>query len=51
MTSSSHGGLARRILSVFIENKLAVIGVVIIVFLVLFCFVGPFFYHTNQTNA
>ena len=47
----SHGGMARRILSVFVENKLAVAGVVIIVFFVLFCYVGPLFYHTNQTNA
>jgi peptide/nickel transport system permease protein len=47
----SHGGLGRRILSVFFENKLAVAGVVVIVFFVLFCYIGPFFYHTNQTNA
>jgi peptide/nickel transport system permease protein len=47
----SHGGMGRRILSVFVENKLAVAGVVIIVFFVLFCYVGPLVYHTNQTNA
>lgn len=47
----SHGGMARRILSVFVENKLAVVGVGIIVFFVLFCWVGPLLYHTNQTNA
>ncbi|HEY1651388.1 MAG TPA: ABC transporter permease [Acidimicrobiales bacterium] len=47
----SHGGLARRIFSVFVENKLAVAGVVVIVFFVLFCYVGPLLYHTNQTNA
>ncbi len=47
----SHGGLARRILGVFVENKLAVVGVVVIVFFVLFCYVGPLVYHTNQTNA
>jgi peptide/nickel transport system permease protein len=47
----SHGGMGRRILSVFVENKLAVVGVVIIVFFVLFCYVGPLVYHTNQTNA
>jgi peptide/nickel transport system permease protein len=47
----SHGGMARRILSVFVENKLAVIGVVLIVFFVLFCYVGPLVYHTNQTDA
>lgn len=47
----SHGGLGRRIFSVFIENKLAVVGVIVIVFFVLFCYVGPLVYHTNQTNA
>jgi peptide/nickel transport system permease protein len=47
----SHGGLGRRILSVFVENKLAVVGVIVIVFFVLFCYVGPFLYHSNQTNA
>ena len=47
----SHGSLGRRILSVFVENKLAVAGVVIIVFFVLFCYVGPLVYHTNQTDA
>ena len=41
----------RQIVSVFVENKLAVVGLVIIVFMVLFCFVGPLFYHTNQINA
>jgi peptide/nickel transport system permease protein len=47
----SHGGLGRRILAVFFENKLAGAGVVVIVFFVLFCYVGPFLYHSNQTNA
>lgn len=47
----SHGGLGRRILSVFVENKLAVVGVAVIAFFVLFCYVGPLLYHTNQTSA
>src|ERR1700689_5509363 len=47
----SHGGLGRRILSVFFENKLAGVGVIVIVFFLLFCYVGPLLYHTNQTNA
>lgn len=45
------GGLTVQILRVFAENRLAVVGVAIIVFMILFCFLGPFFYHTNQTNA
>jgi peptide/nickel transport system permease protein len=47
----SHGGLGRRVLSVFIENKLAVVGVIVIIAFLLFCYVGPLFYHTNQTSA
>jgi len=47
----SHGGLGRRILSVFFENKLAVVGVVVIVAFLLFCYIGPLVYHTNQTSA
>ena len=45
------GSLAKQYLRVFIENKLAVIGVFVIVFMILFCFVGPLIRPTNQTNA
>ena len=34
-----------------LENKLAVVGAGIIVFFLLFCFFGPYFYHTNQINT
>ena len=36
---------------VFVENKLAVVSLGVIVFFVLFCFVGPHIYPTNQTNS
>jgi peptide/nickel transport system permease protein len=39
----------RRGLEVFLENKLAVAGVAIIVAMVLFCFVGPLVYTGNTT--
>jgi ABC-type dipeptide/oligopeptide/nickel transport system permease subunit len=39
----------RLTLRSFAENRLAVAGIVIIVFFFLFCFVGPLVYHTNQT--
>jgi peptide/nickel transport system permease protein len=39
----------RLALREFAENKVALVGLGIIVFFVLFCFVGPLFYHTNQT--
>ena len=47
----STGGVFRQMGRVFVENKLAVVGVGVIVLMVLFCFVGPHLYSTNQTNA
>jgi peptide/nickel transport system permease protein len=44
-------GLARRAWEVFAENKLALAGLSFIVFILLFCFVGPLIYHTNQVNT
>jgi peptide/nickel transport system permease protein len=44
-------GLARRAWDVFAENKLALAGLSFTVFILLFCFVGPLFYHTNQVNT
>ncbi len=41
----------RRGLEVFVENKLAVAGVGIFVFMLLFCFVGPLIYRTNQLRV
>ncbi len=49
--ATKSGGLARQYLRVFIENKLAVIGAAVIVLMVLFCFVGPIIYPTNQTST
>jgi len=40
-----------RGLEVFFENKLAIAGVVILVAIVIFCFIGPFFYHTDQIHV
>jgi peptide/nickel transport system permease protein len=44
-------GMARRAWEVFAENKLALAGLGFIVFILLFCFVGPLLYHTNQVNT
>lgn len=41
----------RLALSTFLENKLAVVGAGIIVFFLLFCFIGPFLYHSNQIDT
>ena len=35
----------------FMRNKLAVTGIVILVVLTLFCFFGPIFRHTGNTNC
>ncbi len=40
-----------RGLEVFIENKLAIVGVTILVLIVLFCFAGPYFYHSDQVHV
>jgi len=40
--------LRKAILLVFRQNRLALAGLVIVLGFVLFCFVGPVFYHTNQ---
>jgi peptide/nickel transport system permease protein len=37
----------RLALREFVRNKLAVIGFAILVFFVVFCYLGPFFYHAN----
>jgi peptide/nickel transport system permease protein len=39
------------VLEVFMENKLAMVGAVIIVLIVVFCFVGPLVYHSNQITS
>jgi ABC-type dipeptide/oligopeptide/nickel transport system permease subunit len=41
----------RLALREFRSNRLAVVGVVVIVFFVLFCFLGPVIHHTNQTDT
>lgn len=41
----------RRGARVFAENRLALIGLGILVFFLLFCFVGPLLYHTNQVAS
>ncbi|WP_405164662.1 ABC transporter permease [Nocardia sp. NBC_01499] len=40
--------LFRTTVQTLLENKLAVAGLGLIVFFLLFCFLGPVFYHTDQ---
>jgi peptide/nickel transport system permease protein len=35
---------------IFIHNKLAVASVIVLLAVLLFCYMGPLLYHTNQTN-
>jgi peptide/nickel transport system permease protein len=42
---------ARPMSALFFENSLAMIGTVLFVSIVLFCFVGPLVYHTDQIHT
>jgi peptide/nickel transport system permease protein len=46
--ASGSGGMGLIMLRVFLENKLAVLGFGIVLFFILFAFLGPVFYHTPQ---
>jgi len=48
--AGSTGSIFRIIGRVFIENKLAVVGLVILIVVVAFCFGGPLIYHTDQLS-
>ena len=41
----------RLALREFASNRLAVVGVAILLFFVVFCFLGPFFYHANLVQV
>jgi peptide/nickel transport system permease protein len=41
----------RMILRAFVENKLALAGVILLVAVALFCFIGPLFWHTDQVHT
>ncbi len=42
--------LWRQRLRIFMHNKLAIASVTYLILIILFCYLGPVFYHTNQTN-
>lgn len=44
-------GVLRSMVRVFVENKLAVASLLVLLAVVAFCFIGPLVYHTNQTDA
>jgi peptide/nickel transport system permease protein len=51
MPASKPRGMFVRGLEVFLENKLAIAGVVMLVLIFGFCFLGPLFYHTDQIHV
>jgi peptide/nickel transport system permease protein len=51
LESRPTGSVGRRILRTFLQNRLAVAGAVILLVLVLFCWVGPLVYQTNQITV
>jgi peptide/nickel transport system permease protein len=49
--SNNPRGMFVRAWEVFAENRLALAGLAFIVFIFLFCFVGPLIYHTDQVHT
>jgi peptide/nickel transport system permease protein len=49
--ASKPRSMLRRAWEVFAENKLALVGLGFVVFILLFCFVGPHIYVTDQTST
>lgn len=47
----SSGSVLRLLWRTFRENKLALVGVISVVVIVLFCFLGPLFYVTDQVHS
>jgi peptide/nickel transport system permease protein len=51
LTAAKPRSMFARGWEVFAENKLALVGLGIVAFMILFCFVGPLIYRTNQVNT
>jgi len=45
------GSMGRRRVAMLLENKMTVAGLVVIAGLILFSFIGPLLYHTDQTGT
>ncbi|MDO5060350.1 MAG: ABC transporter permease [Actinomycetaceae bacterium] len=50
-TTRRRAGMGRQGVAVFFENKLAVFGLSLVIFLVLFSFVGPLIYQSEQVHT
>ncbi len=54
MSTSTQSPRRARIsdaVSAFLDNRLATIGLVVLVLIAIFCFVGPLFWHTDQVHT
>jgi peptide/nickel transport system permease protein len=51
VADTGRSAVTRRMGWMFADNVLAVVGVVILVAIVLFCFAGPLLYHTDQIHT
>lgn len=50
-TAAKPRSMLRRGWEVFAENKLALVGLGFVIFIILFCFVGPLIYKTQQVSV
>src|SRR5256885_724884 len=41
----------RSVIRLFLDNRLAVVGLLLVIAMAGFCFLGPLFYHTQQTHT
>jgi peptide/nickel transport system permease protein len=44
-------GVWRPVVEVFLQNRLAALGLALVIAITLFCFVGPLLYHSNQVTT
>jgi peptide/nickel transport system permease protein len=51
LAASKPRSLLRRGWDVFAENKLALVSLAVLIFIILFCFAGPHLYHTDQVHT
>jgi peptide/nickel transport system permease protein len=51
LTAAKPRSMLVRGWEVFAENRLALVGIAVVLFMVLFCFVGPLIYKTNQVTT
>jgi peptide/nickel transport system permease protein len=50
-TSSQRRRRLRAVADVFLQNRLGTLGLIFVVAIVAFCFLGPLVYHSNQTTS